>query len=124
MKEKCEDTKKELTRKRRQFEDWYNKYMQRKIPDELDPDRAEGNTSKDAIAEKQFAVEVLKKRLEEEEEAYQMQSRHVREKSLASLRTHLPELFRALSDFAFSCSEMYKDMQSRSRPKNPSETSA
>lgn len=121
LKEKCEDTKKELARKNRQFEDWYNKYVQRKIPDELDP---EGNTSKDSITERQFVVEVVKKRLEEEEEAYQRQCLHVREKSLASLKTHLPELFRALSDFAFSCSEMYKDMQSRSRAKNPSESSA
>ncbi|KAF3450765.1 hypothetical protein FNV43_RR06854 [Rhamnella rubrinervis] len=124
LKEKCEDTRKELARKTRQFQDWYNKYTQRRIPDELDPDRAEGSTSKDAVVERQFVLEVVKKRLEEEEEAYQRQCLHVREKSLASLKTHLPELFRALSDFAFSCSEMYWALQSRSHPQNPSEISA
>lgn len=123
LKEKCEDTRKELSRKTRQFEDWYHKYMQRNIPDELDPDRAEGNTSKDAIAERQFAVEVVKKRLEEEEDAYRRQCLQVREKSLASLKTHLPELFRALSDFASSCSAMYRDVHSRSRSQNPSQSS-
>lgn len=124
LKEKCEDTKKELHRKTRQFEEWYNKYMQRKIPDELDPDGAEDNTSKNVIAEKQFLVEVVMKRLEEEEEAYQRQCLQVREKSLTSLKTHLPELFRALSDFASSCSEMYRDMRSRSHHQNRREGSA
>ncbi|XP_015867620.2 protein ROLLING AND ERECT LEAF 2 [Ziziphus jujuba] len=124
LKDKCEDTKKELDRKDRQFRDWHNKYLQRRIPDELDPDRAEDNISKDIVAEKQFLVDMVKKRLEEDEEAYKKHCRQVREKSLTSLKTHLPELFRALSDFASSCSEMYRDMRSRLHHQNRSEGSA
>lgn len=123
MKEKCEDSRKELARKMRQFEDWYHKYMNKNIPDEVDSERPEGNAPRsDVVAEKQFNVDTVKKRLEEEEEAYERLSLQVREKSITSLRTGLPELFRALSDFAFSCSEMYKHLRSRSTH-HPSESS-
>ncbi|KAM5579007.1 nitrate regulatory gene2 protein-like [Rosa sericea] len=113
MKEKCEDSKKELDRKKRQFEDWYHKYMNKNIPDEVDPERLESNVHNGVVAEKQFNVETVKKRLEDEEEAYARLCLQVREKSITSLKTGLPELFRALSDFAFSCSEMYKHLRSR-----------
>ncbi|CAN6573285.1 unnamed protein product [Malus baccata var. baccata] len=122
MKEKCEDTRKELSRKARQFEDWYNKNMHKTIPDEGDTDRPEGHTRSDVVAEKQFAVETVKKRLEEEEESYERLCLQVREKSIASLKTRLPELFGVLSDFAYSCSEMYRSLRSKS-PHNPSESS-
>ncbi|KAL5576420.1 hypothetical protein UlMin_018119 [Ulmus minor] len=111
LREKCDDTRRELSRKARQFDDWYNKYMNRKIPDGVEPDSATGD---EAIAERQFMVESVKKRLEDEEEAYQRQCLQVREKSLASLKSRLPELFRALSDFAVACSAMYGDLRSRS----------
>lgn len=120
LKEKCEDTEKELSRKKRQFEDWYHKYMQRRTPDELDPEGAEGNIHKDAIVERQFIVESVEKRLVEEKEQYQKLSLQVREKSLASLKTRLPELFRAMSDVAQDCSKMYRDLRSISRHRNPS----
>lgn len=114
MKEKCEDSRKELDRKKRQFEDWYHKYMNKNIPDEVDPERPESNVRGDVVAEKQFNVETVQKRLEEEEEAYARLCLQVREKSITSLKTGLPELFRALADFAVSCSEMYKHLNSRS----------
>ncbi|PRQ50871.1 hypothetical protein RchiOBHm_Chr2g0138001 [Rosa chinensis] len=114
MKEKCEDSRKELDRKQRQFEDWYHKYMNKNIPDETDPERPESIVRNDVVAEKQFNVETVKKRLEDEDEAYVRLCIQVREKSITSLKTGLPELFRALSDFAFSCSEMYKHLRSRS----------
>ncbi|KAL6285753.1 hypothetical protein ACE6H2_010143 [Prunus campanulata] len=123
MKDKCEETRKELARKTRHFEDWYNKNMHKTIPDEIDPDGPEGHTRNDVVAEKQFAVETVKKRLEEEEETYERLCIQVREKSIASLKSRLPELFRALSDFASSCSEMYRSMSPRS-PHNPSQSSA
>lgn len=120
LREKCKDTEKELSRKKRQFEDWYRKYMERQIPNEGEP--AEDTTS-NGLTERQLMVISLEKRLEEEQEAYQRHCLHVREKSLASVKTRLPELFRALSDFAVACSEMYRDLRSRSPPQNHHESS-
>ncbi|CAI0422898.1 unnamed protein product [Linum tenue] len=123
LKEKCEETRKDLARKTRQFEDWYNKYMQKRTPEELDPERPENNI-KEAIAERQFTVDAVKKQLEEEEEAYQRLCLQVREKSLASLKTRLPELFRAMCDFSLACSEMYRTLRAIShRQKRPSNQS-
>lgn len=116
QKERCADTRKELDRKTRQFEDWYNKYMQRRIPDEEEPGADDAH--KDVVAERQFVVDTVKKRLEDDEEAYQRLCLQVREKSLASLKTHLPELFRALTAFAASCSEMYKNLRTISKSQN------
>ncbi|CAI0422921.1 unnamed protein product [Linum tenue] len=123
LKEKCEETRKDLARKTRQFEDWYNKYMQKRTPEELDPERPENNI-KEAIAERQFTVDAVKKQLEEEEEAYQRLCLQVREKSLASLKTRLPELFRAMCDVSLACSEMYRTLRAIShRQKRPSNQS-
>lgn len=121
LKEKCEESKKELLRKTRQFEDWHQKYMQRRTPDDVDP---EDGIHKDAVQDRQFAVDMVKKRLEEEEEAYQRQCLQVREKSLTSLRTHLPELFRAMSDISLACSKMYRELRYVSQQQRPSEISS
>ncbi|CAK7356671.1 unnamed protein product [Dovyalis caffra] len=118
LKERCDETRKELKQKSKKFNDWYNKYMQQRIPDELDPERTEDSSHNDALAERQFVVDSLKKRLEEEEEAYHRHCLQVREKSLASLKTRLPELFRAMSDIAQSCSEMYRKLSSISHRRN------
>ncbi|KHN32609.1 hypothetical protein glysoja_022291 [Glycine soja] len=116
LKRKCEDTRKELSRKTRQFEDWYNKYMQKKIPDEYNPDRAEdANAPDEVVTERQFAVELVKKRLEDEEEAYARQCLQVRQKTLGSLKNRMPELFRAMSDFSLECSRMYSELRSISQ---------
>lgn len=112
LKRKCEESRKELARKTRQFEDWYNKYMQNKIPDELDPDRPETiNAPDEVVVEKQFAIEQVKKRLEEEEEAYAKHCIQVRQKSLGSLKNRLPDLFRAMSDFSLECFRMYSELR-------------
>lgn len=112
-KRKCEDTRNELSRKTRQFEDWYNKYMQRKMPNEVDPDRAgDANAPDEVITEKQFEVEQVRKRLEQEEESYASHCLQVRQKSLASLKNRMPELFRAMSDFSLECSKMYSELSS------------
>ncbi|CAH8386011.1 unnamed protein product [Eruca vesicaria subsp. sativa] len=109
LRDRCEETRKELGRKIRQFEDWYHKYMQKRGPEDVNADGSEAdNEHKDEVVVRQFNVEQIKKRLEEEEEAYQRQSHQVREKSLASLRTRLPELFQAMSEVAYSCSDMYR----------------
>ncbi|KHM98761.1 hypothetical protein glysoja_030814 [Glycine soja] len=111
LKRKCEDTRKELSRKTRQFEDWYNKYMQKKIPDEYNPDRAEDANAPDEVVTRQSAVEQVKKRLEDEEEAYARQCLQVRQKTLVSLKNRMPELFRAMSDFSLECSRMYSELR-------------
>ncbi|XVF26736.1 hypothetical protein REPUB_Repub14bG0044100 [Reevesia pubescens] len=123
LKEKCEESRKELQKKQRQFEDWYHKYMQRRTPEELDPERTEGNPNNDAVAERQVMVELVKKRLEEEEEAYQRLCIQVREKSLVSLKNRLPELFRAMKGIAIDFSKMYGDLMSISLSKNQSHSS-
>ncbi|KAL0696659.1 hypothetical protein Bca4012_063839 [Brassica carinata] len=109
LRDRCEETRKELGRKIRQFEDWYHKYMQKRGPEDMNADGSEAdNEHKDEVVVRQFNVEQIKKRLEEEEEAYHRQSQQVREKSIASLRTRLPELFQAMSEVAYSCSDMYR----------------
>lgn len=119
LRERCEETRRELSRKTRAFEDWYRKYMQRMIPEDGE---ADGNlNADDAVVERQMAVDLVKKRLEEEQEAYQRHCLQVREKSLVSLRTRLPELFRALSEFSVSCSAMYSELRVRSQPRNRNE---
>lgn len=121
LREKCEHTQKELNRKTRQFEDWSIKYMQKRTPpDEVDPDRAGDN---DLITERRLAVEMVKQKLEEEEEEYQRQCVHVREKSLTALKTQLPDLFRVLSEFSSTCSKMYSQLRSIAPPKKPNESS-
>lgn len=121
LRDRCVDTRKELARKTRQFEDWKSKYMQRRTPpDDMDPVRA---NDKDLIVEKQLAVETLQKRLEEDEEAYQKQCIQVRDKSLTTLKTRLPEVFRAMFEFSNACSDMYRNLRSISQPHKPNESS-
>ncbi|PPS05067.1 hypothetical protein GOBAR_AA15593 [Gossypium barbadense] len=123
LKEKCEESRKELAKKQRQFEDWYNKYMQRRTPEELDPTRTDDNPNNDAVTERQFMVEAVKRRLGEEEEAYRILCIQVREKSLVSLKTRLPELFRAMSTIAVACSKMYGELRAISHSRNPNHSS-
>ncbi|KAK4853537.1 hypothetical protein QYF36_010695 [Acer negundo] len=111
LKEKCEETKKEYLRKKQAYEDWYHKYQQRRT----EAERGEDVNTKDPVSEKQFAVESLKKRLEEEIVAHQRHCTQVREKSLGSLKTRLPELFHALSVYAHACSEAYEKLRSISQ---------
>ncbi|KAF2286931.1 hypothetical protein GH714_035688 [Hevea brasiliensis] len=112
LKEKCEETRKEFIRKNQAFEEWYQKYMQRRTPtDETDAERGEDANSKDPVSERQFVVESLKKRLEEEVDAHQRHCLQVREKSLGSLKIRLPELFRAMSDYAHTCSDAYEKLR-------------
>lgn len=111
LKEKYEETRKEYFRKKHSFEDWYQKYMQRRTPaEEAGPD-GESGTTKDPISERQFVVDSLKKRMEEEMEEHQKICVQVREKSLGSLKIRLPEIFRALSDHANACFDAYERLR-------------
>ncbi|KAL3631870.1 hypothetical protein CASFOL_024854 [Castilleja foliolosa] len=117
---KCGESRKELVRKTRDFENWANKYMQKRTPpDEMDP---ESIRDEEVIAEKRMVVEVAKQKLEEDEEAYQKLCVQVREKSLMSLKSHLPELFRSLSDFSLACSDMYSYLRSIAHSRNRNES--
>ncbi|XVF74593.1 hypothetical protein PTKIN_Ptkin13bG0122300 [Pterospermum kingtungense] len=120
LKDKCDVSRKELEKKKRQFEDWYHKYMQRRTPEELDPERTGDNSNNDAVAERRLMVDSVEKRLKEEEEAYKKLCIQVREKSLVSLKTRLPELFRAMTGIAIACSKMYGELKALSPSKNPS----
>uniref|UniRef100_A0A7N0UXK7 Nitrate regulatory gene2 protein-like n=1 Tax=Kalanchoe fedtschenkoi TaxID=63787 RepID=A0A7N0UXK7_KALFE len=121
LKSKCEDTRKELIKKTRMFEDWYNKYLPKHTNDEGDSERPDGDND-GALAARKVALDLLKKRLEEEEDAYRKQCLQVREKSLFNLKSHLPELFRALTDFSYACSEMYKSLRSIAHRQNVTES--
>ncbi|KAL6207728.1 hypothetical protein ACLB2K_018682 [Fragaria x ananassa] len=116
LKEQFENTRKEFLRKNQAFDDWYQKYMQRHGPGEADQERSEDANHKDPVAERQFAVESLKKKMEEEAEAHQRHCIQVREKSLGSLKTRLPELFRAMSDYAHACADAYGKLKSVTMP--------
>ncbi|XP_074287037.1 protein ALTERED PHOSPHATE STARVATION RESPONSE 1 [Silene latifolia] len=110
-KQTCEEMRKEYLRKNQSFEDWYHKYTQRKGPEAMDPDPGEDGTGKDPITERRFVVSSLKKRLEEETEKHQRQCVQVREKSLGTLKTRLPELFRALSEYAHASCDSYNKLR-------------
>ncbi|GFZ08435.1 DNA ligase [Actinidia rufa] len=113
LKDKCEETRKELLRKSQLFDEWYQKYMQRRnTPDEADPERGGGTNTKELVSEKQVVVESLRKRLEEEVEAHRKHCVQVRDKSLGSLKIRLPELFRAMSDYSHACFDAYMGLQS------------
>ncbi|XP_076955256.1 protein ALTERED PHOSPHATE STARVATION RESPONSE 1-like [Bidens hawaiensis] len=111
LKERCEETRKEFLRKNQAFEDWHQKYIMRRGPqDETESNRV--TSGPDPIAERQFAVETLKKKLEDEMEAHQKLCVQVRDKSLGSLKIRLPELFRAMSDYAHVCRDSYQRLRS------------
>lgn len=119
LKAKCEETAKELERKTRQFNDWHSKYMQKRIPDENDREHPGDDPHDEVVIERKLVVETLSNRLKDEEETYQKECVLVRDKSLASLKNHLPELFRALSEFSYACSDMYSRLRSISRSQKP-----
>lgn len=111
-KEKCNEIHKELVRKSRAFEDWCQKYSQKRMPSTVgETESGEAANQKDLVEEKKLVVDSAKSRLDEEMESHRRLCKQVREKSLTSLKTHLPELFRAMSDFADACSRMYASLK-------------
>jgi hypothetical protein len=115
LKQNCEGLRKELEKKRRQFEDWSHKYMERLYSRPQPSDNPVGS-GQDPLAERQALVEALEKKLMEEETRYKEQCKLVREKSLISFRTSLPELFRAMLEFSLGSSIMYKELLSSIQP--------
>ncbi|KAL6985389.1 hypothetical protein U1Q18_018764 [Sarracenia purpurea var. burkii] len=121
LKEKCDETRKELSRKSQAFEEWCEKRKQRRTAatDENDHDRGENTDPKDPVTEKQFVVESLQRRLEEDVEAHRKLCVQVRDKSLGSLKIRLPELFRAMSDYSHNCYDAYGTLRSIVQSQNP-----
>lgn len=109
LKEKCEETRKEFLRKNQAFEEWYQKHLLRRGPD--DAERGEEGNTNNPLSEKQYVVGSLQKKLEEETESHKKLCVQVREKSLQSLKTRLPELFRALSDYTHACYDAYEKLK-------------
>ncbi|KAL9230309.1 hypothetical protein vseg_005679 [Gypsophila vaccaria] len=111
-KQTCEELRKEYLRKNQAFEDWVHKYIQRKGPEAMEPDRGEdGAAGNDPITDRRYVVNSLKKRLDDEMEKHQRQCVQVREKSLGTLKTRLPELFRALSEYSHACCDSYNKLR-------------
>ncbi|OAY81662.1 hypothetical protein ACMD2_19849 [Ananas comosus] len=73
---------------------------------------AESANQATAAVERRIMVEAAEMKLKEAEENHKKHCKQVRERSIGSLRTHLPELFRAMSDFAFASCQMYKRLWS------------
>ncbi|KAI3684251.1 hypothetical protein L6452_33472 [Arctium lappa] len=106
MKDRCEETRRKLTRKSRKFEEWCDKQIaKRTLTEEIVEDDDE------VIGDRQMVVEALKRRLEEEEEEYRRRCFQVKEKTLMNLNSGLPEVFTAMSKFSRSCSRMYGTLQ-------------
>ncbi|THU62612.1 hypothetical protein C4D60_Mb01t06940 [Musa balbisiana] len=109
QKERCGEIHKAYLRKKRAFEDWYQKHSQKRMGET--ETGGEAASQDDPVGERRRAVESLKSKLDEEVEAHKGICKQVREKSSVTLKTHLPELFRAVSDFAELCSKMYTSLK-------------
>ncbi|XP_020584816.1 uncharacterized protein LOC110027645 [Phalaenopsis equestris] len=115
LKERCEETRKEFFRKKRNFEDWHRKYVEKRAENKDGDD----TNQKDMVEERKFAVESLEIRLKSEEETYQKTCKQVREKSAGTLKNKLPELFEVMSEFSLSCAEIYKQLRIITQPEKP-----
>ncbi|XP_042395676.1 protein ALTERED PHOSPHATE STARVATION RESPONSE 1-like [Zingiber officinale] len=112
QKEKREEMHREYLRKNRAFEDWYHKHEHKMMKSTVGaPESAEGTTEKDQMEERRSYVQSLKTTLEGEVEVHRRLLKQVREKTATSLKTHLPELFRAMSEFADFCTRMYTSLK-------------
>ncbi|RLN35475.1 hypothetical protein C2845_PM03G24810 [Panicum miliaceum] len=105
---KIEETRRDLEKKRRQFDDWAQKNWDRgaSIPDGSNPGRA------DPAAERKAVVDRVETALKGLEDQYKTQCRVVRDKSLNLLRSNLPELFRVVSDFSLQSAGYFKGLWS------------
>ncbi|KAL5220582.1 hypothetical protein ABZP36_025295 [Zizania latifolia] len=111
LRRRCDETRRDLNRKIAQFEEWHRRYMERKasLGEDANTEVAE-TVNPDPVIDRKLAIEEVEIRLKEEEGHHLRLARQVREKSLANLRMHLPELFRNMADFASFCHEMYSNL--------------
>ncbi|CAL9072705.1 unnamed protein product [Musa textilis] len=122
LKLKWDDARRDCERKKHEFDVWHHKYTEKitaTSSDEVNPETVEGATQRDLVSEKKAVVDNAESKLRASEESYRKQCKSVRDKSLTSLKTHLPELFRAMLDFAGSCAEMYNRLSSIRESQSP-----
>ncbi|KAJ1288621.1 hypothetical protein BS78_02G102000 [Paspalum vaginatum] len=105
---RMEETRRDLEKKGRQFDDWAQKNWDRgaSIPDGDNPVRA------DPAAERKAVVDRVENALKDLEEKHRTQCRVVRDKSLSLLRSNLPELFSAVSEFSVQSAGYFKGLWS------------
>lgn len=110
LRAKVEESMKDLEKKERQYDKWLKEYTKKRMArDDMGDDG--GVPNDEAVVEREFVVENARKKLEEDRENYRKQCNHVREKTLTSLKTRLPELFQALAEFAHAASDMYINLR-------------
>ena len=103
MKEKCDETRKELSKVSQKFEKWCSKDIAKKLSSyEID--------DIEVIEEQKIVVEALKLRLVVEEETYEKLCVEMKDTMVVNLTTRLPEVLKAVSEFASACSLMYKNL--------------
>ena len=86
------------------FEKWCNKDIAKKLSSyEID--------DIEVIEEQKIVVEALKLRLVVEEETYEKLCVEMKDTMVANLTTRLPEVLKAVSEFAGACSLMYKSLK-------------
>lgn len=107
LKRKCEVTIYEYAEKiSRQLTEWEKKY------EENEKKRLEvlGPNMVDHPHELVREIQLMKIKLVAAKEDYSRQCLNVTQKSLGSLQTHLPKLFKAMSDFSLKSSMMYSEL--------------
>jgi hypothetical protein len=109
LRRRCEETHRDLDIKKAQFEDWHSRYTERRAS--LGEETNSDAPNLDPVNERRIAIEEVEIRLKEEEGHHLRLARQVREKTLANLRMHLPELFRNMADFSFFCHDMYSSLR-------------
>ncbi|GKB99909.1 nitrate regulatory gene2 protein-like protein [Tanacetum coccineum] len=103
MKEKCDETRKELFKVSQKFERWCNKDIAKKLSShEID--------DIEVIAKQEIVVEALKLRMVVEEETYEKLCVEVKDTMVVNLTTRLPEVLKNVSGFARACLLMYKNL--------------
>ncbi|GLJ38758.1 hypothetical protein SUGI_0790170 [Cryptomeria japonica] len=107
---KYEEAKVEHEKKRRAYEEWHQRYMEKKIPGE---NGSEPTGPDQQIEERVNQLEMLRKKVEEEKEKHKKSCNYTRILSINSLKTGLPAVFEGMVGFARVCSEVYKNLQSQ-----------
>lgn len=113
---KYEEIKIEHEKKRRAYEEWHQRYREKKLFVENGTELT-GPDNKDPVIEERLnQLEVLRKREDEEREKHKKSCQYTRVLSLNSLKTGLPAVFEGMVGFARVCSEVYKNLHTLDKP--------
>lgn len=129
LRAKVEESMRDLEKKERLYLKWLKEYTKKRMA--MDGEREphdEVPPNDEAVVEREFVVENAKRKLDEDKENYRRECIHVREKTLTSLKTRLPDLFLSLAGFAHASSDMYRSLKAishtESRNRKQKETTA